>query len=55
MLVAASPRPAEHTLTPGERWLSLLEVVLGACIVIGHNMFRIVPNENAVSGQLTST
>jgi len=39
----ASPPPAE--LTPNERWLSLLEVVLGAFTVIGHNIFHIVPNE----------
>jgi membrane protease YdiL (CAAX protease family) len=38
-----SPSPAE--LTPSERWLSFLEVVLGAFIVIGHNIFHIVPNE----------
>ena len=38
-----APSPAE--LTPRERWLSLLEVVLGAFIVIGHNVLHIVPNE----------
>jgi membrane protease YdiL (CAAX protease family) len=42
---AAALSPAERTLTPRERWISLLEVVLGAFIVIGHNVFRIVPNE----------
>jgi membrane protease YdiL (CAAX protease family) len=31
--------------TCAQRWLSLLEVVLGAFIVIGHNVFHIVPNE----------
>jgi membrane protease YdiL (CAAX protease family) len=28
-----------------ERWLSALEVVLGAFLVIGHNVWRILPNE----------
>jgi hypothetical protein len=32
-------------LTPSKRWLSLLEVALGAFIVIGHNVFHILPNE----------
>jgi hypothetical protein len=39
----AWPSPAE--LTHRARWLSLLEVVLGAFIVIGHTIFHIVPNE----------
>jgi membrane protease YdiL (CAAX protease family) len=38
-----TPSPAE--LTPGQRWLSILEVVLGAFLVIGHNVFHILPNE----------
>ena len=29
----------------GPRWLSALELALGAFIVIGHNVYRIVPNE----------
>jgi membrane protease YdiL (CAAX protease family) len=32
-------------LTPGQRVISLLEVLLGAFIVVGHNVLRIVPNE----------
>jgi membrane protease YdiL (CAAX protease family) len=32
-------------LTPGERWISTGEVALGAFLVIGHNVFHIVPNE----------
>ena len=30
---------------PGNRWISLFEVLLGAFIVIGHNVFHVVPNE----------
>ena len=30
---------------PRHRWVSLLEVLLGAFIVIGHNVFHILPNE----------
>ena len=35
----------EHRLPPRERWISAVEVAVGAFIVIGHNVFRIVPNE----------
>jgi uncharacterized protein len=45
MLPAAVPDSAGRTLTPRERWISLVEVLLGAFIVIGHNVFRILPNE----------
>ena len=45
MLPAPSPRSAERRLTQRERWISLAEVLLGAFIVIGHNVFRILPNE----------
>jgi uncharacterized protein len=31
--------------TPAVRWIALAEFVLGAAIVIGHNVFRIIPNE----------
>ena len=31
--------------SPGSRILSALELLLGAFIVIGHNVFRVVPNE----------
>src|SRR5271165_1590774 len=36
---------AEGALTPRQRWISLFEVILGAFIVIGHNVFHLVPNE----------
>lgn len=32
-------------LTPAQRWLSLAEFVLGGAIVIGHNVYRVIPNE----------
>ena len=40
-----SPAPSSTGLTPSARWLSTLEVALGAFIVIGHNVFHLVPNE----------
>lgn len=39
---AAGAIPAPST---SERWLSLCEFVIGAAIVIGHNVFHRVPNE----------
>jgi hypothetical protein len=33
------------TLTPRARWFSLLEFGLGMFVVLGHNIFRILPNE----------
>jgi membrane protease YdiL (CAAX protease family) len=42
---AASAYADERALTARERWVSLLEVLLGGFIVIGHNVFRILPNE----------
>jgi len=32
-------------MTLGSRWISLSEFVLGAVIVIGHNVYRMIPNE----------
>ncbi len=32
-------------LTPGQRWLSLAELALGTAIVIGHNVYHVIPNE----------
>lgn len=32
-------------LSPVQRWFSLAEVVLGGAIVIGHNIFHVIPNE----------
>jgi membrane protease YdiL (CAAX protease family) len=31
--------------TPAGRWIALTEFVFGAAIVIGHNVFEIIPNE----------
>jgi membrane protease YdiL (CAAX protease family) len=30
---------------PGQRWISLAEFVLGAAIVIGYNVYNVIPNE----------
>jgi CAAX protease family protein len=38
--VESSPR-----LTAGGRWLSALELCLGGAIVLGHNVYHLVPNE----------
>jgi uncharacterized protein len=38
------PGPPDR-FSPRQRWLSLAEFALGAGIVIGHNVFHIVPNE----------
>jgi hypothetical protein len=43
--VPLSPALFPAGLTPRQRRLSALEVVLGAFIVIGHNVFHVVPNE----------
>lgn len=32
-------------LSPAQRWLSLAELVVGGAIVIGHNVYRVIPNE----------
>ncbi len=32
-------------LSPAQRWLSLAELLVGGAIVIGHNVFHVVPNE----------
>ena len=32
-------------LSPTQRWLSLAELVAGAAIVIGHNVYHVIPNE----------
>jgi membrane protease YdiL (CAAX protease family) len=32
-------------LTPAQRWLSLAEFILGGAIVIGHNVYQVIPNE----------
>lgn len=33
------------TTNPASRWLSAAELAVGAGIVLGHNVFRVVPNE----------
>jgi len=32
-------------MTPGWRWVSVAEFLLGAVIVIAHNVYRVIPNE----------
>ncbi len=32
-------------LTPAQRWFSFAELALGTFLVIGHNVYHIVPNE----------
>jgi membrane protease YdiL (CAAX protease family) len=34
-----------NPLVPSQRWLSLLELAVGSAIVIGHNVFHVLPNE----------
>jgi len=38
---------SSHTnaLSSGRRWISLAEFVAGSAIVIGHNVYRVIPNE----------
>ena len=31
--------------TPAQRWISLAEFLIGTAIVIGHNVYRVIPNE----------
>ena len=33
------------SLSPQRRWLSLSEFIIGAAIVMGHNVYHIIPNE----------
>jgi uncharacterized protein len=39
------PIPPNNTLSPAQRWLSLAEFALGSAIVIGHNVYHLIPNE----------
>jgi hypothetical protein len=44
----AGPNPAPSSparLTPAQRWFSFAELALGTFLVIGHNVYHIVPNE----------
>jgi membrane protease YdiL (CAAX protease family) len=34
-----------NRLSPAQRWFSLAELVVGSAIVIGHNVYHIIPNE----------
>jgi len=36
---------ASKGLSPQRRWLSLAEFIVGAAIVIGHNVYHVIPNE----------
>src|SRR5262245_42865704 len=36
---------SRNNLSPSQRWFSLAEFLLGCVIVIGHNVYRIIPNE----------
>jgi len=36
---------SKNRLTPAQRWTSLAEFLLGAAIVIAHNVYHVVPNE----------
>jgi uncharacterized protein len=36
---------SQQLLAPRARWLSALELLIGSALVIGHNVFRVVPNE----------
>jgi uncharacterized protein len=42
---AASDGLDQRALSPAKRWLSLAELVLGSAIVIGHNVYHLLPNE----------
>ena len=38
-------RLQQNRLAPPQRWLSLAELVVGSAIVIGHNIYHVIPNE----------
>jgi membrane protease YdiL (CAAX protease family) len=43
---ATNPDPSEpNQLSPTQRWISLAEFVVGGAIVIGHNVYHVIPNE----------
>jgi membrane protease YdiL (CAAX protease family) len=43
---AADSSPSRgNGLTPAQRWISLAEFVVGGAIVIGHNVYLVIPNE----------
>src|ERR1700756_4015541 len=44
LMTEATPS-GSASLKPAERGLSLLELALGAAVVVAHNVFHVVPNE----------
>jgi len=34
-----------NRLSPAQRWFSLVELAVGSAIVIGHNVYHVIPNE----------
>jgi membrane protease YdiL (CAAX protease family) len=42
---SASSPFAQNRLTDGQRWISCAEFLLAAAIVIGHNVYHVIPNE----------
>ncbi|HMH01454.1 MAG TPA: CPBP family intramembrane glutamic endopeptidase [Terriglobales bacterium] len=43
---ASDSRPLQgRQLTNAQRWLSLAEFVIGSAIVVGHNVYHVIPNE----------
>jgi hypothetical protein len=43
--VVAPVEPQRKRLTTPQRWLSLAELAVGSAIVIGHNVYHLIPNE----------
>ncbi|MGB9030105.1 MAG: CPBP family intramembrane glutamic endopeptidase [Acidobacteriaceae bacterium] len=43
--LVASVQLQQKRLTVPQRWLSLAELAVGAAIVIGHNVYHVIPNE----------
>jgi membrane protease YdiL (CAAX protease family) len=40
-----SSSPPVRRLSPGQRWISLAEFLVAGAIVIGHNVYHVIPNE----------
>jgi membrane protease YdiL (CAAX protease family) len=43
--IAVTPPLSNRPLSSRYRWISLAEIVIGTFVVIGHNVFHVVPNE----------
>ncbi len=41
----ASVSTRSNSLSSGQRWISLAELAVGSAIVIGHNVYHVIPNE----------